>query len=105
MIYKVQLTEQAKQDLRGIYEYIAFTLQEPRHARNLKQRIVDKLKSLDEMPLRYPLYQEEPWKSMGLRRVGIGNYCGFYFVTEKTVKVIRIMYGGRDISAVLNEEE
>ena len=103
MIYKVQLTEQAKQDLRGIYEYIAFTRLEPKIARNVKQRIVDKLKSLNEMPFRYPLVQDEPWKSRELHQVGIGNYCGFYFVTEKTVKVIRIMYGGRDVSTALHE--
>ena len=32
MIYRVALTEQADSDLRGIYEYIAFSLQEPENA-------------------------------------------------------------------------
>ena len=105
MIYKVQLTEQAKRDLRDIYEYIAFTLLEPGIAENLKQRIIDKLKSLNALPLRCPIHQEEPWESRGLRRIGIGNYYGFYLVTEKTVKVIRIMYGGRDISTILSESD
>jgi len=103
MIYSVKLTELARKDLRGIYEYFAFTRLEPRFARKIKQRIVDKLKSLNEMPHRYPVYQEEPWKSRGLRQVGIGGYCCFYFVREKSVEVIRIMYGDRDISAALLE--
>ena len=103
MIYKVQLTQQAKQDLHGIYEYIAFSLLEPEIAKKLKNRIVVGLNSLKEMPGRYPLYQEEPWKSRGLRRINIENYSGFYLVSESTVKVVRISYGGRDISRILKD--
>jgi hypothetical protein len=36
MTYKAQLTEQAKRDLRDIYEYIAFSLLEPGIAKKLK---------------------------------------------------------------------
>ena len=105
MIYKVQLTDEAKLDLRGIYEYIAYYLLEPMIAMNMKNRIVSGLKSLNEMPERYPIYQEEPWKSRGLRRINIGNYSGFFLVAGKSVRVIRILYGGRDISTILNESE
>ena len=105
MIYKIQLTQQAKQDLLGIYEYIAFSLLEPEIAKKLKHRIVAGLNSLKEMPGRYPLYQEEPWKSRGFRRINIGNYSGFYVVAENTVQVIRIVYGGRDISSILKESD
>ena len=103
MIYKVELTQQAKQDLRDIYEYIAFTLLEPGIARNLTRRIVAGLKSLEEMPGRFPLYGEEPWKSRGLRRINIENYSGFYLIAENTVPVIRILYGGRNISNILKD--
>lgn len=101
MIYSVQLTEQARQDLRDIYEYIAFSLLEPGIAEKLIHRIMNNLDSLKEMPERFPLYQEEPWKSRNLRRMNIGNYSSFYIVTENAVQVIRIMYGGRDISNIL----
>jgi toxin ParE1/3/4 len=62
MIYKVLLTVQAKLDLRGIYEYIAFSLQEPGIAKNITNRIVDKLNSLSRMPEKHAFYQDEPWK-------------------------------------------
>ena len=100
MIYKVQLTEEAKLDLRGIYEYIAYSLLEPMIAKNVKNRIVTGLKSLNKAPERYPIYQEEPWKSRGLRRINTGNYSGFFLVAEKPVRVIRILYGGRDIQNI-----
>jgi len=105
MIYKVQLTDEAKQDLRSIYEYIAYSLLEPTIARNVTNRIVYGLKSLNNTPERYPIYQEEPWKSRGLRRINIGNYSGFFLVAEKSVRVLRILYGGRDIRTILDESE
>jgi len=105
MSYYVDLAEQAEWDLRGIYEYYAFVRFEPRIGRKIKQRIVEKLYSLNEMPYRYPAYHEEPWKSMGLRQVFAGSYCGLYFVKENKVQVIRILYGGMDINAALDETE
>ena len=105
MIYRVQLTDEARLDLRSIYEYIAYSLLELMIAKNVKNRIVSDLKSLNKLPERYPIYQEEPWKSRGLRRINIGNYSGFFLVTGKSVRVIRILFGGRDISAILNESE
>ncbi|MCL2363404.1 MAG: type II toxin-antitoxin system RelE/ParE family toxin [Defluviitaleaceae bacterium] len=103
MIYRVLLAEQAKRDLRGIYEYFAFNRLEPRLGKKIKQRIVEKLKSLNEMPHRYPVYQDEPWKSMELRQVFAGSYCVFYLVTEDRVQVTRIMYGSMNLSAALSE--
>lgn len=32
MTYKIELTEQAELDLINLYEYLAFTLQEPKNA-------------------------------------------------------------------------
>ena len=55
------------------------------------------------MPFRYPIYQEEPWKSRDIRQISAGSYYGFYFVQENIVKVIRILYGGMDLSAALCE--
>jgi plasmid stabilization system protein ParE len=50
MNYKIQLTEEAKLDLRGIYEYIANFLLEPMIAKNVKNRILSGLKSLTKKP-------------------------------------------------------
>ena len=93
MIYDVQIIDEAEDDLRSIYLYFAFNRQEPRLAKKIFNQIVDKLNTLEEMPFRYPVYQEEPWKSRGVRQIFAGSYCGFYFVKESTVKVIRILYG------------
>ena len=104
-VYDVQIIDEAEDDLRNIYEYFASKRREPRLARKIYKQIMDKLNSLEEMPFRYPVYQEEPWKGREVRQVFAGSYCGFYFVTENIVKVFRIMYGGMDLISALSETE
>lgn len=105
--WTVVYTEQAERDLRSIFEYIAFSLLEPEIARNQLRRIMEAVAKLNEMPLRYHLYEKEPWHSKGLRVLPVDNYLAFYLPVEaKTmVAVIRIMYGGRDIKEQLWQTE
>ncbi len=103
--WKVIYTEQAEQDLRGIYEYIAFSLLEPEIAKNQTRRIMNAIAKLDQMPLRYRLYEKEPWHSKGLRILPVDNFLAFYLPAkaQETVVVIRIMYGGRNIEEQLHQ--
>lgn len=93
----------ARQDLRDIYEYIAYTLLSPEAAGSTADRIMEAARSLGSLPERNPLYREEPWHSQGVRFVPVKNYLVFYTVNaaEDVVSVVRIMYGGRDISRQL----
>ncbi len=71
------------------------------------QRIMKEIRALDEMPMRFRLYEEEPWHSEGLRFFPVDNYLVFYLAdeTQNTVGIVRIMYGGRDIRKQLSETE
>lgn len=99
----VQYTNRSVADLESVYEYIAFELQEPAIAQNQVSRIMNSIDSLDQMPFRYRLYDREPWYSKGLRVIAVDNYVVFYLPNEetKTVSIVRIMYGGRNIEAEL----
>lgn len=105
MSFKVIYSDTAKGDLKSIYEYIAFELSEPLIASNQTKRIMDAVRSLEEMPARYRLYDHESWRSCGLHIVPVNNYLIFFLIDEatETVKIIRIMYGGRDIKKQLDE--
>ena len=102
---KVVYTFRARQDLRDIYDYIAFALLAPDAARNTTERILEAARSLQSMPERNPLYKEEPWHSQGVRFIPVKNYIVFYTVNTDTdtVSVTRIMYGARDLSRQLEE--
>jgi toxin ParE1/3/4 len=104
MNYKIIYTQESEQDLINIYRYIAINLSVPETAKKQTDRIMKAIESLDEMPLRHKLYQNEPWHSKGLRVLPVDNYLVFYVVVEeeKLVAIIRIMYGGRNIELQLS---
>ena len=107
--YTVTYTEHAEFDLRGIYECIALTLLVPITAGNQLNRIINAIAGLNRMPERYRRYEKEPWRSMGLRVMPVGNYLVFYVPEELPsepkglVSVIRIIYKGRDINEELKQ--
>jgi len=84
-----------------------FARVEPELAKNQARRILDAVAKLNEMPLRHPLYEKEPWHSKGLRVLPVGNYLTFYLpvATKTAVAVIRVMYGRRDIEEQLRQTE
>ncbi len=104
MNYEVRLTTEAENDLRGIFEYIAFELQSPQNAAGQLDRLEQSIMALDQMPERFRVYEKEPWHSRNLRIMPVDNYLVFYIPNheEHTVKVMRVMYGGWDIAKQLN---
>ena len=78
MNYEVRLTTQAENDLRGIFEYIAFDLQSVQNAAGQLARLEQSIASLDQMPERFRVYENEPWRSRNLRIMPVDNYLVFY---------------------------
>ncbi|NLH63126.1 MAG: type II toxin-antitoxin system RelE/ParE family toxin [Erysipelotrichaceae bacterium] len=105
MIYSVEITEQADKDLRSIYMYIAFELQDMHSAGKQIDRLEEKIMGLASMPERFRRYAEEPWKSRGLRMMTVDRYCVLYFSDRnlQKVTVLRIMYCGRDKNSQLQK--
>ncbi len=105
--YHVAYSQAAKEDLFDIYSYIAFQLKEKGTAAKQVNRIRSNIRSLEKLPNRYNLVDWEPWCSLGLRKLPVNNYVVFYFVDEEAnqVKIVRIVYGGRDLQSILNDED
>lgn len=103
MMFDVQISEQADNDLRGIFEHIAFELLAPENAAGQLERLEEAISKLDHMPEKYRMYEREPWRSRGLRVFPVDNYLVFYIPDAETkiVTVIRVMYGGRDVDKEL----
>lgn len=99
MNYEIKMTPQAKTDLQGIYEYIAFDLQSPLNAAGQLDHLEESIASLNQMPERFRIYDKEPWKSRNLRIMPVDNYLVFYIPDNDAgiVTIIRVMYGGRDV--------
>ena len=105
MSYEVTLTPEAKHDLREIYRYIAVELHSDQNANGQLDCLEENILKLDEMPERFRVYDREPRRSRKLRVMPVDNYLVFYVPDHqvKTVTVLRVMYGGRDIDAQLRK--
>lgn len=101
--YSIIYSSEAKDDLREIYSYIAYDLQALETAESQVNRIRKEIRSLDFIPSRYAVVDWEPWKSMGMHRVPVDNFIVYYVVNNgsRTITVIRIFYGGRDIEDII----
>jgi toxin ParE1/3/4 len=101
--WKVEYTKGAKNNISDIYRYIADVLLEPENAASQADRIIDAISELDHMPYRYPVYTKATWRGKKMRYLPVDNYIVFYYPYEtvKKVRIIRVMYGGRDIQTHL----
>ena len=107
MSYAVILTDRARADLISIFKYIRFDLQSVQNAVNQLTRLEQAIASLDQMPERYRVYDQPKWRERNLRFMPVDNYLVFYIpeADSRTVTVLRILYGGRDIGRLLEDTE
>ncbi len=104
MNYTIDISLQAKTDLRNIYSYIANELLSPQTAANQIDRLEENIFGLEVMPFRFKRYDEEPWKSRGLHIMPVDKFVVLYIPNkQKTiVTILRVMYGGRNINEQLS---
>ncbi len=93
----------ARIDPDAFFAYITEVLCEKEIAVRMISLLQKNILSLDEMPGRYKLYENESWKSCGMHMMRVKKYLVFYTVDEesKTVNIIRVLYGSRDLDAAL----
>lgn len=105
--YCVRYSTQAKKDLKAIFSYIAYSLEARQTADRQAGRIRDAVRALDFLPERHPVVDWEPWHSRMIRRLSVNNYVVYYRVEseQSIVKIMRIVYGGRDIKNITVAEE
>lgn len=103
MTYKVKLTSNALTQLKEAVGYISKVLLEPEVARRRSDRIKKEILTLDRMPLRYPLVNDEPWRAEGIRKMTVENFIVYYWVNDDTavVWITAVVYGKRDQLSVL----
>lgn len=96
--YSVHIGRLAERDIFEAVSYIKDILFQPESARRIYNSIKTQILSLSEMPQRFAVIAEEPYRSMGMRKTSAENYLIFYLVDEKkkTVSVVRVLYNRRE---------
>ncbi|WP_434311008.1 type II toxin-antitoxin system RelE/ParE family toxin [Hominifimenecus sp. rT4P-3] len=98
MRYEVKLTPQAVAQIQETVSYITYTLLEAETARHWSDFLQKQISALDSMPARYPLTEEEPWRTYGIRKMTVKNFFVYYLIDEekKIVSVTAVIYRRRD---------
>lgn len=98
MEYKVKITDYAVDQLQEINRYISRSLQVPDVAEKWMRRMKREMSTLNNMPKRYPLTEEEPWHTKGIHKMAVENFIVYYWVddNEYIVWITGVIYGRRD---------
>lgn len=104
--YYICYSDEAKEDLRNIFMYIAYELGSRDTAERQVNRIRDAIKKLEKFPKRNPSVPYEPWASLGMRRLNVDNYVVFYLVDDSNerIEIVRIPYGTMDLNKFFDNE-
>ena len=96
--YEVNITRYAYRQMKEISRYIAEELFVPDAAKKLLLVLRKAIGSLQTMPSRHPLVDEEPWRSEGVRRLLVKNFYVYYWTDDEnaTVHVTAVVYGKRN---------
>jgi addiction module RelE/StbE family toxin len=97
--YEIEYLPIADRDLTEIFSYIAVDLAAPQAATNFLEKMEKAVQALETFPYAYPIYHSaeihtEPFE---FRSLIMGSYLIFYYVTENTVTIARVVYGKRDM--------
>ena len=103
MRYEVKLTAQATEQIPEAVSYISKNLFESETSKRWLNILQENITSLNMLPARYPLTEEEPWRTYGIRKMPVKNFLVYYLINEEqqTVVVTAVIYGRRDQIAAL----
>ena len=96
--YEIKVTRQALEQMREIAHYISYDLMAPEAADNLLDDLKASILKLSVLPKKYPLIEEEPWRSEGVRKIAVKNFLVCYWIDEEynKVQVTAVIYSKRD---------
>lgn len=96
--YKIVFTNDCKNEMDFIYNYISNNLYASNSANKLMETIEEKIQNLKFMPKIYPVIKRYDKLSMEYRKILIDNYVIVYTISEsaKVVYIVHIYYSGNN---------
>jgi toxin ParE1/3/4 len=93
--YHVEITSDARRDLRGIFEFIS--RRSPQNASKMTARLLDAIESLEFLPHRYAVPRSRYSRGRSIRAMPVWPYIVRYRIDEsrRTVFVMHVRHGAR----------
>lgn len=95
--YDISISPQFIEDMNNIKDYIAYDLNNPLAADNLKYEVKKAIEKRRFFAEAYKRYYSRYEPGIPFYRIQVKNYTVFYTVEGNTVEVRRIFYSRRDI--------
>ena len=101
--YSFKFAPKALSDLNEVLLYIEQELSNSKAAKDLADELFEKIDNVREFPLSGRAVVNEFIIDQTLRKFIVGKYIVFYKVNKeaKTIIIVRIVYGGRNIDEIL----
>ena len=96
--YDIIITPDATADLVELRDYISEVLLSPETALSYVRSIREEISKLSELPTRIKPLDDEPWHSLGVRKIIAKNFYVYFWINEETkcVYIMNVIYGKRD---------
>lgn len=97
-IYEIEFTEDARDEIREIFEYISKNLVNENAAKRLMKKMRKKVMDLAESPEIYVKIEKKDKLKREFRRMVVDNFVVLYTIDEskKTIYIAHMYYGRRD---------
>lgn len=101
--YSYKFTEKAERDLDSTLSHIKFDLKNPSAAAAFGKKVFDAVDNIREFPLSGMIVENDFLSNKDVRRVIVDNYVMYYTANddEKTIYIIGIVYGKRNLEDIL----
>ena len=105
--YRVEITKYAYKQMRDIARYVKIKLKNPDAAKRLLCDLKTTASSLEKMPHRIPLTDDQPWRSEGIHKMPMKNYLVYFWIDEirSIVYITAVIYGQREQKRQLSKVE
>jgi plasmid stabilization system protein ParE len=103
MVFRVEFSEDAENEVDDIIRYISDELDNPWAAERFYEKVMLKSINISHNPYGYPLSREEKLFEKGYRYVVVGNYIMLYTVEEeKSLATVKnVVYGKRNLGLII----
>ena len=102
---RFEITDVAKTELYGIFDYITFKLCNRSSAVALYERIISSINTVCSFPESCPIGDSDIAKKNQIRKLLVGNYVILYKYSKEnsTITIIHVIYAKRDLNELLIE--
>ena len=102
-MHKIVYLPLAERDLLDALDYIAYTLDAPKAARDLLTAVDKTVNQIAAYPYACELYRTDRPMKDEIRKVPVKNYVLYYAVSQDRVEIRRFLHGRRDRSKGIAE--